>query len=121
MDMRYSNLDKDEIKNFQLLLQMKYPNICVNASDYYQLSEVPEIKKGFYPIRYNRGISYHKMGWFNNGDITLWSDHYLERGQIKFAYKEPKNEKDGWTESMTFKNDEEVIKIIKFMKMKAFW
>ena len=63
--MRYSNLEKEEIKNFQLLVQMKYPNICINPSDYYQLSEVPDIKKNYYPIRYNRGLSYYKMGWFN--------------------------------------------------------
>jgi hypothetical protein len=121
MDMRYSNLEKEEIKNFQLLIQMKYPNICINASDYYQLSEVPDIKKNYYPIRYNRGLSYYKMGWFNNGATTIWCDHQMERGTVKFALREPKSQLEGWTEVMTFKNDEEVIKIIKYMKMKAFW
>jgi len=110
-----------EIDNLSKIIKLEYPHICLHPFDLMTFTNIPVYNKGYYPITYRRGTIYGKKGWFNNGRTTCWSEYTVKPGHIKIANTMPTDSSTGWYPEMSFQEPDSVDKIIRLLRLKAFW
>lgn len=136
-------MNKQEIDNLTLILKEGYSHICVNPGDLNIFLNVPIQKKNFYPCINRAARLIGKRGFFNGGKTTMWVDWTINMGHLKIAiqppyelttkddpysenanpklYMGPANITKGWSDPMSYRELDSVVKIQKMMKLRAFW
>ena len=111
-----------QIENLRTIINLQYPHICVNESDFKQFMNIPWEVKRFYPIR-TRGGWYDKKGFFHNGKTTVWANGGMKQNHIKIADKEIPTLSSGayWSKDFSFEEEGSANVIQRMMKLKAFW
>ncbi len=111
-----------QIENLRTIINLQYPHICVNESDFKQFMNIPWEAKRFYPIR-TRGGWYDKKGFFHNGKTTVWANGGMKQNHIKIADKEIPTLSSGayWSKDFSFEEEGSANIIQRMMKLKAFW
>ena len=114
-------MNKLAIDNLTQIARMRYQHICLSSADYYQFLNIPEQQRSFYPT-YDKA-AWGKAGFFNGGATLLWTSGSMKLDHIKFAGKKfpTSAECEIWSDPLLFNEINSLIKIQKFMKMKAFW
>lgn len=105
---------------------LQYSNILLSTDDIEQYIAIPSERKKYYPT-FKRGssqkyvTSFGKDGFFNNGKTAIWSHWMLSPSTIKIAIDLPKDSENGWSEAWDFSKEDSVIKIERYMRLRAFW
>lgn len=121
-----------QINELRNLINLQYPHICVNQADLSQFLNIPWESKSFYPTSKYRRQFYEKMGFFHNGKTTVWatsnfswaqSTHKIQPNHIRIADKEIPTMPGGanWSHDFSFEEIGSANRIMRMMKMKAFW
>ena len=123
-------MNKLQADNLAEIVELKYPNICLNYHDIIPFTKLPSQKRQFYPITCKMARCEGKLGFFNNGQTIVWTDYATHPGYIKIANqvlveKHPNFlflvKTTGWSEPMSFQEEGNPLRIYKLMKLKAFW
>lgn len=111
-----------QIENLRTIINLEYPHICVNESDFQQFLNIPWERKRFYPFR-SRGGWYDKKGFFHNGKTTVWASLSMKQNHIRIADKEIPTLSHGanWSIDFSFEEPGGANVIQRMMKLKAFW
>lgn len=117
-------MNKIAIDNLRKIINLlKYPNICLHSADVDQFINIPEEARRFYPAsyKYKYRLIDGKRGFFNNGQTVVWDDWRMEMDTIKIAIHPPADINKGWSDVWSFSEADSLLKIYKYMKLKAFW
>jgi hypothetical protein len=125
-------MDLIQINELRELISLQYPHICLNQSDLTQFLNIPWEAKEFYPMNKYRRQFYEKIGFFHNGKTTVWavsnygwaqSTHKISLNHIRIADKEIPTIPGGayWSKDFSFEKAGDANRIMRMMKMKAFW
>jgi|SRR5277367_5656213 len=124
-------MDKIQINELRTLIDMQYPHICLSQSDLTQFLHIPWEDKRFYKLKVS-GQWRDKKGFFHNGKTTVWAsgnliwvagDHRIMPNHIRIADKEIPTAPGGanWSHDFSFEKEGSANRIMRMMKMKAFW
>jgi len=105
-------------------MKLQYPHVCLDYGDYVQFTTIPIQKKNFYECPSKSAMRIGKRGFLvNNGtQTTIWASHWgADHNQIKIAFNLPSDTTKGWSDLMSFSEEDSVMKIYKMMKLRAFW
>src|SRR5271155_5581965 len=81
-------MDQLAYNNLIEIVNLGYPNICLNYADMKSLTSTPVGKKKFYPITGKDALYEGKQGFFNNGRTMVWSGiQGITLGHIKLAHQ----------------------------------
>lgn len=121
-----------QINELRQLVNLEYPHICLNQEDLTQFLNIPWESKNFYPMDRYRRQFYEKKGFFHNGKTTVWavsnygymqSSHKIPPNHIRIADKEIPTLPGGanWSPDFSFEEVGSANRIVRIMKLKAFW
>src|SRR5574337_2094038 len=115
-------MNRAQIENLRLIINLLYPHICVHEDDLSQFINSPWEAARFYPF-YGRGDWYHKKGFFHNGKTTVWATRAMKQNHVKIADREVPTEPTGarWSDAFSFEKEGAARVIQRMMKLKAFW
>ncbi len=121
-----------QINELRQLVNMQYPHICLSSYDFIQFLNIPEEAKRFYPMNKYRRQFFEKQGFFHNGKTTVWavtdypymkSTHRIPPNHIRIADKEIPTLPGGahWSKDFSFEEVGSANRIMRVMRLKAFW
>jgi hypothetical protein len=124
-----------QIENLRTIIDAEYPHICLNQNDCTQFINIPWEAKRFYKFKSYNSLNqnwWDKKGFFHNGKTTIWavspfifgpSRNQLLHNELRIADKEIPVEAGGthWSPNFSFQNEGDASRIMKIMKLKAFW
>jgi hypothetical protein len=133
-------MNKQEIDNLTLIVKEQYAHICVHPNDLSMFLNVPIQKKNYYECINRAARLIGKKGFLNGGKTTIWTDWACPYGHVKIATKQPyemtieapslpptlvyygpSSLTKGWSDPMSYREPDSVLRIQKLMKLKAFW
>jgi len=117
-------MDAIEIANLTEIMKLQYSHVCLNYGDLTQFTIIPAQKKNYYECPSRAARIAGKRGFIINasgGQTMCWSDWRMDHCMVKIAFNIPADTTKGWSDPMPFKTEEDVMKIYKIMKLKAFW
>lgn len=125
-----------QINELRELVNFGYPHICLNDNDLAQFLNIPWEAKRFYKMTFYKGVSskwFEKRGFFDGGKTTVWATHAYPWGggsadpvppnHIRIADKEIPQAPNGayWSKNFSFEEEGSSGRIMRMMKLKAFW
>ena len=118
------------ICNLRKILELQYAHICLHPDDLRQLTNIPDLRKAFYPFG-GKSNFWEKKGFFHGGKTTVWVSRLVEPGHIKIIDRIPKDNPQWvydtgttckqWSKPFSFKEPNDVSIIQRMMRLKAFW
>lgn len=130
-------MDKIAVDNLHNIIHVcKFPHICLSYSDINQFINIPQEDKSFYQAHWkwrHRSVE-GKRGFFNGGQTTVWECWDMDTGTIRIGtrpvaeisitsssfFGSPHNWV-GWSSPFPFTETDSLLRIHKYMKLKAFW
>ncbi len=123
-----------QINELRQLINLEYPHICLDENDLAQFLNIPWEAKRFYRMKIYRDTDrkwVDKRGFFHNGKTTVWAtypSYWVKNDPVKpihirIADKEIPTAPNGayWSKDFSYEEEGSANRIMRMMKLKAFW